>query len=62
MTDWGAHHVDIAQWAIQMTDRGPLSIEPAMAEHLVPFEDGMPTVSNTYNTATKFRVVCQFSR
>lgn len=60
MTDWGAHHVDIAQWAIKMTDSGPLSVDPVLAKHLVPFKDGMPTKSDTFNTATEFSVVCQF--
>ncbi len=60
MTDWGAHHVDIAQWAIQMTESGPLSVEPVLSKHLVPYENGMPTKSDTYNTATEFNVLCKF--
>jgi len=61
LTDWGAHHVDIAQWAIQALDTGPLSIEPVMAVHPVPFEDGYPTQDDRYNTATKFLIRCKFA-
>jgi predicted dehydrogenase len=60
MTDWGAHHVDIAQWAIGMEDSGPLSVKGVYADHPVPLENGHPTRDNEYNTATRFHVECQF--
>jgi predicted dehydrogenase len=60
MTDWGAHHVDIATWAIGMENSGPTSVEGVMAEHPVPFKDGWPTVDNQYNAATKFDVKCLY--
>lgn len=62
MTDWGAHHVDIAQWAIdqQAPDQGPVSIEPIMSSHPVPFENGMPQMNDRYNAATKFDVKVMF--
>ena len=60
MTDWGAHHVDIAQWAIGMDQTGPTSVEPTMIQHPVEFQDGYPTADNYFNTATKFTVRCQF--
>ena len=60
MTDWGAHHVDIAQWAIGMNESGPLSVAPVSVKHPVPFENGHPTQDNTYNTATAFKISCKF--
>ena len=63
MTDWGAHHVDIAQWAIEQNgpDQGVVSVEPVMHEHPVPFKDGMPQQDDRYNAATKFNVKCMFA-
>jgi predicted dehydrogenase len=60
LTDWGAHHVDIAQWAIGMDHSGPTRIEPLHVKHPVPFKNGYPTVDNEYNTATEFTVRCLF--
>jgi predicted dehydrogenase len=60
MTDWGAHHVDIAHWAIGADNTGPLSVE-GTAEFPVPLKNGMPTVSDQYNTAYKFAVTCKFA-
>ncbi|MDR1484007.1 MAG: Gfo/Idh/MocA family oxidoreductase [Planctomycetaceae bacterium] len=61
-TDWGAHHVDIALWAIKQNNagQGPISFKPLIAEHPVPYKDGYPTVDNQYNTATKFDIECKF--
>ncbi len=42
LTDWGAHHVDIATWALAKTDTGPVSVQPLMVKHPVPFKDGYP--------------------
>ncbi|MFO0917393.1 MAG: Gfo/Idh/MocA family oxidoreductase [Planctomycetaceae bacterium] len=55
MTDWGAHHIDIASWAIGMDQTGPLTVE-GVAEHPCEFKDGYPVKDDCYNTATKFDV------
>jgi len=61
MTDWGAHHVDIAQWAIQATDTGPFTVEPVTVKHPVPFRNGYPTADDCFNTANAFMVRCTFA-
>jgi predicted dehydrogenase len=60
LTDWGAHHVDIAQWAIGMEETGPTSVEVLLGKHPVPFENGFPTVHDKFNTASAFLVRCMF--
>ncbi len=60
MTDWGAHHVDIAAWAFNLENTGPVKVEPVMAVHPVKLEKGMPTDPSQYNTATKFHVTATF--
>jgi len=62
-TDWGAHHVDIATWAIQHDKEGmgPVEIDGTDANHPVPYKDGYPTVDDCYNTAHDYDVVCKFA-
>ena len=62
-TDWGAHHVDIATWAIQHDKEGmgPIEIDGTDAKHPVPFKDGYPTVDDEYNTATDFGVKLKYA-
>ena len=61
LTDWGAHHVDIATWALGKTDTGPISVVPEMVKHPVPFKDGYPTDDTRYNTATAFKIRATFA-
>ena len=61
LTDWGAHHVDIATWAAAKTDTGPVTVDPVMVQHPVPFEGGFPTMDDRYCTATKFLIKATFA-
>lgn len=62
-TDWGAHHVDIAQWAIGQDQKGsgPVEIDGRDAKHPVPFHDGYPTEDNKYNSSHDFAIKCRFA-
>lgn len=63
MTDWGAHHVDIAQWIINQCGpgQGPTTIKPLMVEARVPFdENGDPTLDDRYNAPHRFSVQVNF--
>ncbi|TWT83703.1 Inositol 2-dehydrogenase [Planctomycetes bacterium CA13] len=61
-TDWGAHHIDIALWALGRNGdgTGPVSFDGSDAKHPVPFKDGYPTVDDCYNTAHDFAITCKF--
>jgi len=62
LTDWGAHHVDCAMWAIGQDGpgQGPVKFKPIVAEHPIPFVNGYPTINNQFNTATRFDIECTF--
>ncbi len=64
MTDWGAHHVDVALWALNKCDAdiGPYTIEPISVTHPNPMDkNGMPVYDDRYNTATNFQVRVTFA-
>lgn len=61
LTDWGAHHVDIATWGLGKTETGPISVNPVKVTHPVPFQDGYPTDPSRYNTATEFLIEARFA-
>ena len=48
MTDWGAHHIDIAQWAINSL---PVHVDG---------QQKLPTVPDGYNVATDFSAVIRY--
>ncbi|MEL7498365.1 MAG: Gfo/Idh/MocA family oxidoreductase [Planctomycetota bacterium] len=61
LTDWGAHHVDIANWALKASGNtdGPTGIS-GTAEHPCQFINGVPLESDRYNTATNFNFVVSY--
>lgn len=56
LTDWGAHHVDIAVWALGAGDTGPSTVTPVSYKLPVEYRDGWPTVHDQYNVATEFTI------
>ena len=61
MTDWGAHHNDVAQWALGMDGSGPISVESTAAQ---PSKDPNsynchPTFAVTYGYASGAKVICK---
>lgn len=62
-TDWGAHHVDIAQWALDEIHEGsgPVELDGTDSNHPVDFEDGYPLRDDCYNTSHDFAIRCKFS-
>jgi predicted dehydrogenase len=56
LTDWGAHHVDIACWALGATETGPSRITPLEYTLPVEYKAGFPVVDDRYNAATRFTI------
>lgn len=68
LTDWGAHHVDIAQWALGYENAGPVEIEGRGTFPIIPadfkpleFFAGRVKLPNAYNTATDFEIKLTFA-
>lgn len=61
-TDWGAHHIDCALWALGYQSRGtgPTMIDGTDSKHPIPFKEGEPTVTNRYNTCEAFNIYHHF--
>ena len=62
-TDWGAHHVDIATWALgeHEAGMGPIEVDGTDSNHPVPYEDGFATRDDSYNTSHDFAIRCKFA-
>ncbi|NUQ61548.1 MAG: Gfo/Idh/MocA family oxidoreductase [Pirellulales bacterium] len=56
LTDWGAHHVDIACWAIGAGGTGPSKVTPLEYTLACEYKDGYPVVDDRYNVATEFKI------
>lgn len=52
MTDWGAHNLDIAHWAMNLDHSGPIQIAG---------EADLPQIPNGYNTPTQFEVELKYA-
>ncbi|MGD9855124.1 MAG: Gfo/Idh/MocA family protein, partial [Planctomycetaceae bacterium] len=69
MTDWGAHHIDIAQWAIGADHSGPNQVSAqGKFTPLVPddmnweaFLNGTATLPDGFNTAVNFSIDLKFA-
>jgi len=68
LTDWGAHHVDIAQWGLGHEASGPAEIEGSGSFPNIPenfdaeaFFAGRLAIPNGYNTATQFHIDLRFA-
>ena len=62
LTDWGAHHIDIAMLGIAAAGQNndPVSVE-GTSKHAVEFENGVPKQIDRYNTAQQFNLVVKFA-
>lgn len=53
ITDFGAHHIDIAHWGMDAESTGPVEMKNIHGE--------VPAATELYNTATKFHFECRYA-
>ena len=57
MTNFGAHHLDIAQWGLGMDDSGPIAVEGEATYHPMKWYEVTDTCRLTYTYANGTKVI-----
>ncbi len=57
MTNWGAHHLDIAQWALGTDDTGPIATEGSATFHPQQFHEVTESCRVTHTYANGVQVI-----
>jgi predicted dehydrogenase len=58
LTNWGAHHLDIAQWGLGMDNSGPVTVEGKARYHKMKWFEVPEWFEITYTYASGARVIC----
>jgi predicted dehydrogenase len=61
-TNFGAHHLDIAQWGLGMDDSGPTGIEGTATFNAAGWFETPETASLTYTYANGVKVLCSLGK